>query len=154
MQNNHFKIVFILLITLIIVTNKVYAEVQSYDATISGVDTPTIYDVDIKWDSMKFTFVEKEKYKYNESNHTYNRIIEKYWSSDDNNIAIKNKSLKEVNVSLKFNTLNTNVKGSFTKNNFNIKSLEEHNTKLNLTGIIDNSYHEYRTIGEISIVVS
>ena len=59
MQNNHFKIVFILLITLIIVTNKVYAEEQSYDATISGVDTPTIYDVDIKWDSMKFTFVEK-----------------------------------------------------------------------------------------------
>ena len=161
MQINYFKIIFILVIT-IFATNYVYAEGQSHDVIISGIDTPntyeidvpSIYDIDIKWDNMKFTFVEQEKYKYNESNHTYKRTIEKYWSSTTNNININNKSSKNISINLKFETLNANIAGNFSKNNFNIKPSEEQNIKINLTGNLDNSYNEYKTVGNISIVIS
>ena len=153
MQNNYFKIVFIILIPILFV-NIVYAETESYDATITGVDTPSIYDVDIKWDNMTFSYIEQEKYIYDGNTNTYKRNIQKYWTSVSNNINIKNKSLKEVKISLKFKALDKNVDGTFSKNNFNIKSLEEQNIKLNLTGSINNSYNTYKTVGEISIVVS
>lgn len=153
MQNNYFKIIFIILTTLVFI-NVVNAETNSYDATISGIDSPSIYDLDIKWDNMTFSYIEQEKYIYDSTNSTYKRTTQKYWSSSSNNINIKNKSLREVNVSLKYKSLNNNVTGTFSKDNFNIKSSEEQNIKLNLSGSIDSSYHEYKTVGEISIIVS
>ena len=153
MQTNYLKALFIVLL-LIAFTNCVYAENQSHDATIGKIDTPSIYDVDIKWDNMSFIFVEQEKYVYESDTNSYKRNIEKYWTSSSNNINIKNKSSKEIKVSLKFQGLNRNVNGTFSKNNFNMKSLEEQNIKLNLTGNIDSSYNIYKTVGEISIIVS
>ena len=153
MQNNYFKLLFIILISILFV-NIVFAETKSHDATISAIDDSSIYDLDIKWDNMRFSYIEQEKYVYDSSSNTYKRNVIKYWTSSSNNINIKNKSLKEVNVSLQFQSLNKNVNGTFSKNNFNIKSLKEQNIKLNLTGNIDKSYNVYKTVGDISIVVS
>lgn len=153
MQNNHLKLLLIVLIPILFI-NIVYAETSKRDATISSVDAPSIYDLDIKWDNMTFSYVEQEKYVYDNSNNTYKRSINRYWTSSSNNINIKNKSSKPINVNLKFRALNKNVNGTFSKNNFNMKSLEEQSVKLNLTGSIDNSYNTYKTVGDISIVVS
>ena len=180
MQNKYLKVL-IVIISIIAFTNVAYAEQQNRDATISNVvirntndattpdsniantnsnttqeedNVPSIYDVDIKWDNMQFRYIEEEKYIYDENMHIYKRSTQKYWSSNSNNISIKNKSTKKVNINLKFENINTNIKGTFSKNNFNIKTRGEENVKVNLTGNIDNSYSKYKTIGKISIVVS
>ena len=142
------------MLAVILFPNITYANTQSHDVTISAVDILDVYDVDINWDNMQFTYIEQEKYVYDNEKHLYNRNVINYWTSNSNNIKIMNESKKNINVNLKYNKINSNVSGTFNKNNFDIRVNEAQNIKLNLYGNIDNSYTVFKTVGEVSIVIS
>ncbi len=130
----------------------IYADEYSKDVIISEINTPSIKDLDISWDSMEFTYVVKENYKYDINNHKYIKNDIKYWETTTNNIKINNKSVNSIKINLLFNNLNSDIKGKFNNNSFVIKQNEEYNVKLEIDGYLKNDSKEI--IGTIEVVVS
>ena len=143
----------IILLLLLFQFNLVYAQEYSRDATIEGINIPTIKDLDISWDSMQFTYVVKENYNYDANSHKYIKDDIKYWDSSNNNIKFYNKTISDIKINLKYNSLNRNIKGIFNDNNFVIKYRQEYNVRLDLDGYL-NKNNNYETIGIIELIVS
>ncbi len=143
----------IILLLLLFQFNLVYAQEYSRDATIEGINIPTIKDLDISWDSMQFTYVVKENYNYDANSHKYIKDDIKYWDSSNNNIKFYNKTISDIKINLKYNSLNRNIKGIFNDNNFVIKYRQEYNVRLDIDGYL-NKNNNYETIGIIELIVS
>ena len=143
----------IILLLLLFQFNLVYAQEYSRDATIEGINIPTIKDLDISWDSMQFTYVVKENYNYDANSHKYIKADIKYWDSSNNNIKFYNKTISDIKINLKYNSLNRNIKGIFNDNNFVIKYRQEYNVRLDIDGYL-NKNNNYETIGIIELIVS
>ncbi len=143
----------IILLLLLFQFNFVYAQEYSRDATIEGINIPTIKDLDISWDSMQFTYVVKENYNYDANSHKYIKDDIKYWDSSNNNIKFYNKTISDIKINLKYNSLNRNIKGIFNDNNFVIKYRQEYNVRLDIDGYL-NKNNNYETIGIIELIVS
>ncbi|MBQ7136758.1 MAG: hypothetical protein IJO43_02120 [Bacilli bacterium] len=122
--------------------------------TVGDVDVP-VYRVDTVWDSMEFTYNEQINYEWNNTNHTYDLSAPTYsWFSNSNSVNITNNSSSSINVSLNYNSIVSDVLGSFDISSADIGSGQSHISKLTLSGSLNDSNVNYTKVGFIDLVIS
>lgn len=78
---------------------------DSHDVYVTyqeGASSPTIYSVDIVWESMEFTYTAASKGTWNPSTHTFTDAGEASWSFANNKITVTNHSNADVNTSFSY----------------------------------------------------
>lgn len=78
---------------------------DSHDVYVTyqeGASSPTIYSVDIVWESMEFTYTAASKGTWNPSTHTFTDVGEASWSFANNKITVTNHSNADVNTSFSY----------------------------------------------------
>lgn len=130
-------------------------EVNSYDATVNKIEDTQIYDVEIKWDNMMFTYNNTESYVWNSKTHEYDLKNKKTWENEKNKITINNKSNYEIEILFNYESYKDyqKITGVFSKNKLNIQSKESDFSELNLSGKLDENTSEYKKIGEVTVTI-
>lgn len=83
-----------------------------YDKSTS---TETVYNVDIKWDSMTFTYTESGTKVWNPATHTYTTSKTSGWDKTEANVTVTNHSNASVDVSVEYAPVaGTGVSGAVT----------------------------------------
>lgn len=78
---------------------------DSHDVYVTyqeGASSPTIYSVDIVWESMEFTYTAASKGTWNPSTHTFTDVEGASWSFANNKITVTNHSNADVNTSFSY----------------------------------------------------
>lgn len=125
------------------------------DATINSI-IEDVYDVEILWDEMQYTYKFSEKFVYDDESHEYNLERKESWDSSKGDITLTNKSKYEVTANLEYKGLNrfNNIKGYFEKNELLLGVNESVSTKLILEGKLESNIRRFTTIGDISIIIN
>ena len=82
-----------------------------------GESSPTIYSVDIVWQSMKFIYTAESKDNWNSTDHKYETITPASWSFANNSITVTNHSNVPITASFSYTSavaFDGIVNGSFT----------------------------------------
>ena len=56
------------------------------------VTTPTVYNVEIEWEKLEFSFNKTGTMDWNTDSHTYEDHTESAWTSDSNGVSVTNHS--------------------------------------------------------------
>lgn len=89
--------------------------------------TPDKISVDVSWQAMEFTYTVSGENSWDDTNHAYNDNTTGTWTSDTNTVTVINHSNVKVTVTFDF-VVETGydgrdgIKGSFTKQTFDLKS--------------------------------
>lgn len=67
-----------------------------------GASSPTIYSVDIVWESMEFTYTAASKGTWNPSTHTFIDVEGASWSFENNKITVTNHSNTAINATFSY----------------------------------------------------
>lgn len=123
---------------------------------VEGIDNKkeeSVYDVQISWDDMKFTYNETKDVKWDSKDNEYDIAINKEWINEDNIITVKNFSNETITASFKYEKTNKNldINGSFDKNKVNIGKNKVEKVKFNISGKISSDITEYIKVGRITI---
>ncbi len=131
------------------IKNVTVGEVETID---SGKEA-SIYDVEISWNNMKFTYNETKDVKWDSNENKYNIVIENEWINEDNIITVKNFSNKSITASFKYKQTNKNIDitGKFDKNKVVIEKNKVENVKFNISGKISSDIVDYVKVGRITI---
>jgi len=145
-------------ILLIIILSFIFVNVyalndENIDVTVGDVDVP-IYQVDVSWDSMNFSYNEQINYIWNSSTHTY-ELAEStyYWSNSNNTVTISNKSLNSINVNVQYKVFDQNIDGEFDVSSAILNYNDIKKFTLNLKGQLSSSYTEYVKVGSIALSI-
>lgn len=91
---------------------------ESIDVTASykpSGSVGTVYNVDIKWDSMKFTYTESSGQVWDPSTHTYSGSSSGKWDKTTADITVTNHSDSAVDVAITYTpTGDTGITGTIT----------------------------------------
>lgn len=129
-------------------------EDKDISVTVGEVETP-VYNVEVRWDSMEFTYNETVNYKWDNNTHSYELTNSTYkWSTTNNIIDIKNKSATPVNINLKYTSINENIDGNFDISETTIESNGNVKSKLILDGELSPSNNSYIKVGTINLIIS
>jgi len=125
---------------------------------VEGIDNKkeeSIYDVEISWDNMKFTYNETKDIKWDNKENKYNIVVEDEWINEDNKIEIKNFSHKSITVKLEYKKLRNDIDitGKFDKEKVTIEKNRKEEVTFHLSGKITSSVDEYIKVGRITINV-
>ena len=142
-------IVLVAVITCTFMYKDVFA--NSRDVTVNSVDTP-VYSLDVSWGKMQFVYDAKIIYEWSSTTHEYNIVNTKYnWKAIGNNITITNNSIFDVNVNCIYTNNYGSLKGSFSKNDFNIESKKNANVEFNLSGVLSKDISNFSRVGTITL---
>ena len=124
-------------------------------ATINDVEFVKVYNVELSWGEMKFSFAEIENYLWDKESHKYYSKISKEWIANGNTVTIHNKSNYSIRANLIYESDSNyrGITGSFTKDNLIIEMNKKENSKLNLSGTLTNNVINYTKIGAITITI-
>lgn len=129
-------------------------EDKDISVTVGEVEVP-VYNLEVTWDTMKFTYVETVNYIWDNQNYTYELTDSTYkWDTSANNVKITNKSPNKVNIELKYLGEKKHIIGNF---DITKKTLEPNETiisKLTLNGYLSSDVDEYIKIGTINLLIS
>lgn len=129
------------------------------------VTTPTVYNVEIEWEKLEFSFSKTGTMDWNTDSHTYEDHTESAWTSDSNGVSVTNHSNAAVKVNLDFAAAEGigNVTGNFGDDNeFTLNQPEEgeftgldtyKNCALTLSGE-PNQFEDGSTIGTVTVTLS
>lgn len=123
---------------------------------VEGIDNKkeeALYDVEISWDNMKFTYNETKDVKWDSKDNEYDIVIDKEWINEDNIITVKNFSNETIIASFKYEKTNKNldINGKFDKNKVKIGKNKVESVKFNISGKISSNITEYIKVGRITI---
>lgn len=123
---------------------------------VEGIDNKkeeSVYDIEISWDDMKFTYNEIKDIKWDSKDNEYDIVIDKEWINEDNIITVKNFSNKNITATFKYEKINKSldINGRFDKNKVNIEKNKTESVKFNLSGKISSDITEYIKVGRITI---
>ena len=127
---------------------------EDISVTVGNVEAP-VYNVEITWDSMEFTYKETVNYQWNSSNNTYELSPSTYrWETSNNNVSVNNNSTIPVNIELKYISEKENIRGNFeiTKKELDIN--EKITSKLIIDGELSSDNINYIKIGTIKVTIS
>lgn len=131
---------------------------------IDSVSSGTVYSVDVKWDSMEFTYTVSGTKVWNPAKHDYDISTSDTWSADNNGITVVNHSNAAVKTEFSFTPVadyNT-VSGTFTKTSLSLPSAEGKalnaaeltgETSLTLSGTLDKSVVNMTKVGTITVTI-
>lgn len=129
------------------------------------VETPIVYDVDIEWGSMNFTYTVSGKKTWNSNTHQYTSTTSDGWIANGNVITVTNHS----NTGIKTNFTYTkgdnyeSVSGSFSKSSFTLPTAENkttdnpqltETTALTLGGTLEETVTNLTKVGTITVKIS
>lgn len=146
--------IFLILVVIILIPVKVNAS-NSKDVTVNSI-IEDIYDVEIIWDDMQYTYNVSEKFVYDDESREYKLERKESWDSSKGDITLTNKSKYEVTANLEYKGLNrfNNIKGYFEKDELLLGVNESVSTKLILEGKLESNIRRFTTIGDISIIIN
>ena len=147
-----YKNLFLLLVFLPFL--KVYSlENNQMNVVVSNVSVP-VYNVEVSWGTMEFTYNEIINYEWDNNTHTYELVPSNYkWISNGNDINIINRSAFSVNFILNYNSLNNNINGVFDISNSKLKTNESLTSKLTLDGKMNPNDSIYINVGTINLSI-
>ncbi|MBO5095967.1 MAG: hypothetical protein J6B98_03755 [Bacilli bacterium] len=142
------------ILCLLLITINVNAS-NTKDATVNSI-IEDVYDVEIIWDEMQYTYNVSEKFVYDDESREYKLERKESWDSSKGDITLTNKSKYEVTANLEYKGLNrfNNIKGYFEKNELLLGVNESVSTKLILEGKLESNIRRFTTIGDISIIIN
>ena len=146
------KIVLILIFSFVLMGYTI--EDKDVSVTVGEVETP-VYNVEVTWGSMEFTYNETINYVWDSNTHSYELSTSTYkWNTSNNTIDIKNKATTPVKINLKYTSINENIDGNFDISETTIKCNENVKSKLILDGELSPSNNNYIKVGSIKLVIS
>lgn len=147
--------ILILIGLLLCFTINVYAlDDENIDVTVGEVDVP-VYNVEVSWDSMEFTYNEQVNFIWDNNSHTYELHESTYkWLASNNNINVKNKSSNPIKIQLNYKKINENIIGNFNMSDATIYSGVSMDFKLTLDGELSPSNTDYIKVGTIELNIS
>lgn len=127
------KIFAVVIASLMIMTMSVPAFAESMgtgdktiDVTASykpAASTGTVYNVDIVWDSMKFTYTETDSRVWDPGTHTYSGSAGGSWENSKADITVTNHSEAAVNVTISYNAVGqTGITGTIENGTATLKA--------------------------------
>lgn len=148
------KLLILLLLFCPIMMGYTNIDKESIDVTVGNVDVP-IYNLEVSWGPMEFTYQETINYVWDNNTHTYELSKSTYkWNTSNNTIDINNKSTIPVNINLQYISINENVNGNFDISKITIKPNEKIISKLVLDGKISSNNTNYIKVGTINLNVA
>lgn len=159
MKMKRLKVVIYIFLFLMIISN-IYATSTKKVTVgeVEGIDNKkeeSVYDVEISWDNMKFTYNETKDIKWDNKENKYSIVTENEWINEDNKIEIKNFSDKSITVKLEYKKLRNDIDiiGKFDKEKVTIGKNKKELVTFNISGKITSSVDEYIKVGRIIINV-
>ncbi|MBQ6817072.1 MAG: hypothetical protein IJO27_01430 [Bacilli bacterium] len=125
------------------------------DATVNSI-IEDVYDVEIFWDKMQYTYNVSEKFVYDDESREYKLERNESWDNSKGDITLTNKSKYEVTANLEYKGLNrfNNIKGYFEKDELHLGINKSVSTKLILEGALESNIRKFTTIGNVSITIN
>lgn len=125
---------------------------------VEGIDNKkeeSVYDVEISWENMKFTYNETKDIKWDNNENKYNIVTANEWINEDNKIEIKNFSDQSITVKLEYtkNLNNIDIVGKFDKEKVYIGKNKKELVNFYISGKITSDINEYIKVGRITINV-
>lgn len=121
---------------------------------VGEIDAP-VYNVEVSWDAMKFTYEETINYEWDGNNHSYELVDSTYkWNTSTNVININNKSTTSVDIELSYLSEKEKINGTFDISNKTIKANEKLTSKLTLNGQLSQNNIDYIKVGTINLLIS
>jgi len=147
------KILFLLpIFSLFIMGNTIKQE--DISVTVGTVDAP-VYNMEITWDNMEFTYSETVNYVWNKNTHVYDLGESTYkWNSSENSVSIKNNSYMSINMELKYVGINEDISGIFDIPSKTIESGKNITSTLTLNGKLSDDKTSYIKVGSINLKIS
>lgn len=94
----------------------------------ASVSTPEVYSVDISWDSMTFSYTQKDTKNWNADNHSYNTVTEGGWDKTASTVKVTNHSNASVEVSVEYTAVeDTGISGTLSDASAVLSAGEEGN---------------------------
>lgn len=129
------------------------------------VETAIVYDVDIKWESMNFTYTVNGKKTWNSDEHQYTTNTSAAWTSTGNSITVTNHSNTGITTSFTYTKGNSyqSVTGSFSKPSFSLPTAEgkkindaqlTKTTDLILGGTLADTVTNLTKVGTVTVKIS
>lgn len=136
------------------------AVTASYSAGAGG---GTVYSVDIKWDSMAFTYSEGASPTWNPATHTYSSGGTGDWSHNGNKITVTNHSNTKVTANLTYTPEAgyNGITGNFDKTEMDlatavdtpVASAPTDTAALTLSGTLASTLTDPTTVGTITVTI-
>lgn len=127
-------------------------------------DADTVYNVDVAWDSMAFTYTVASEGTWNPSTHSYDSASEGSWSETDNTVKVTNHSNAAVNVTVRYaaESSYSGITGSFSNGSFQLATAEgtevgsapNKTAALTLSGALDKSVTDSTKLGTATVTIS
>ena len=147
------KVLFVLLLFGCFFVN-VYAtsiKDESGVVIVGNVEVP-VYNVEVIWGKMDFTYTEQINYVWNDDTHIYEVGKSTYnWISKDNYVDVNNKSNISIDVELEYVNLNKNVNGNFDVSKKKLKSDASNRFTLTLNGNLSGINTDSVKVGTINV---
>lgn len=133
---------------------------------IDSVDTPTIYNVDVSWGAMEFTYTVSGTKTWNAETHTYTVSTSDEWTASGNEITVTNHSNTAVKAEFTYEAKNghNTVTGSFSENTLTLPTAEGKlindtalvgKTALTLGGTLaDTTTNLIQVVGAVTVAIS
>lgn len=130
-----------------------------------SVETPKIYDVDITWGAMEFTYTVSGTKTWNPENHQYTVSTEGSWTATGNEITVTNHSNTSIRADFAYETETgfDAVTGSFSSASITLPSAEDKATDdaaltekaaLTLSGTLADDKTEATKVGKATVTIS
>ena len=125
---------------------------------VEGIDSEkeeSIYDIEISWDNMNFTYNETKDIKWDDKEKEYDIVTENEWINENNKIDIKNFSDKPITISFKYEQTKRgmDIIGKFNKDRVKIDKNGKEKVTFSMTGTITSDKDEYIKVGRITMSV-
>ena len=141
---------------------------QSIDVNakyVDSVDTTTVYNVDVSWGAMEFTYTVSGTKTWNPETHTYEVSTSGAWTASGNEITVTNHSNTGIKADFTYAEATgfDTVTGSFTQNSFTLPSAEGKaisdaaligKTALTLGGTLSSDKTPLTRVGKVTVKIS
>lgn len=130
----------------------------------SGITTPDVYSVDVKWGAMEFTYNVGGAREWNADNHSYSDRSSANWEPSGNTVTVTNHSNKAVTASFGFvkdNGVIENIAGDFSVDSEQLDagtvggydSADNVTSTLTISGELDSAKTTFTKIGTVTVTV-
>lgn len=131
---------------------------------VDSVETPTVYDVDVAWGAMEFTYTVSGTKTWDAAKHDYTVSTSDAWSASGNEIRVTNHSNAAVKAAFSFEALAaySTVNGIFSENELSLPTAEGKavdaaeltgKTALTLSGELHKDTTDMTKVGTVTVTI-
>lgn len=132
---------------------------------VDGVDAPTVYNVDVAWGAMEFTYTVSGTKTWNADSHQYTVSTSGTWTASGNEITVTNHSNTGIKADFTYEKEAgfDAVTGSFTEGSLTLPSAEGRattdtaltgKTALTLDGTLASDKTDLTKVGTVTVTIS